>query len=170
MEVRLSVAVNAGLGVPQSTGELILQRQLYTLQMLNILVEDILEGGSTSRNTKKPSKKPEEAARAALSKLSIIPRPEKLSLQELLAGALDQKSSLDDDLSLCREEPVFLAHAVNIWFFSRPELVKDEKGRMLPLVTDKYISIAVFEMIYNPINGAAIWGYLCRLLQLLIDG
>src|SRR5277367_3402454 len=40
----LSVVVNAGLCVPQSTGEFILERQLYTLQALNILVEDILEG------------------------------------------------------------------------------------------------------------------------------
>lgn len=166
----LSVVVNAGLCVPQSTGELILLRQLYTLQMLNILVEDILEIGSTSRNTKQPSKKPEEAARAALSKLSIIPKPEKLSLQELMASALDQKSSLDVYLSLCREEPAFLAYAVNIWFFTRPELIKDEKGRTLPVVTDKNISIAVFEMIHNAVIGAAIWDYLCRLLQLLIDG
>ena len=163
----LSVVVNAGLCLPQSTGELILLRQLYTLQMLNILVEDILEVGSTSRNTKKPSKKPEEAARAALSKLSIIPKPEKLSLQELMASALDQKSSLDGYLSLCREEPVFLAHAVNIWFFTRPELIKDEKGRTLPVVTDKNISIAFFEMIHNAIIGAAIWDYLCRLLRIL---
>ncbi|TVY90703.1 hypothetical protein LAWI1_G004706 [Lachnellula willkommii] len=166
----LSVAVNAGLCLPQSIGELIMLRQLYTLQMLNILVEDILEIGSTSRNTKQPSKKPEEAARAALSKLSIIPKPEKLSLQELIASALDQKSSLDGYLSLCREEPVFLAHAVNIWFFTRPELIKDEKGRTLPVVTDNNISIAVFEMIHNAVIGAAIWDYLCRLLQLLIDG
>ncbi|TVY39828.1 hypothetical protein LOCC1_G004953 [Lachnellula occidentalis] len=166
----LSVVVNAGLCVPQSTGELILLRQLYTLQMLSILVDDILEIGSTSRNTKQLSKKPEEAARAALSKLSIIPKPERLSLQELMASALDQKSSLDGYLSLCREEPVFLAHTINIWFFTRPELIKDEKGRILPFVTDNYISIAFFEMIHNAIIGAAIWDYLCRLLQLLIDG
>jgi hypothetical protein len=165
----LSVVVNARLCVPQSTGELILERQLYTLQHLNILVEDILELGSTSRNAKTRPKKPEEAARAALSKLSIVPKPDKLSLQELLATALDQKSSLDDYLSLCRTEPVFLAHVVNNWFFSRPELVKDEKGRTMPLVTDKYISIAIFEMIHNAVTGAAIWDYVCRLLQLLVD-
>jgi hypothetical protein len=56
--VGLSVAVKAGLCVPQSTGELILERQFYTLQALNILVEDILEGSSTSRNTKARPKKP----------------------------------------------------------------------------------------------------------------
>ncbi|RHZ43625.1 uncharacterized protein CDV56_100351 [Aspergillus thermomutatus] len=164
----LSTAVNAGLCVPQSTGELILQRQMYLLQALNILVEDILEKGSTSRQktTTRP-KKPEEAARAALSTLSIDPKPEKISLEGLLARALDQKTALEDYVTLCRTEPVFLAHVVNGWFFTRPELVPDEKGRRIPLVTDKYISIAIFEVIHNAVIGAAIWGYVYRLLQAL---
>ena len=166
----LSVAVKAGLCVPQSTGELILERQVYTLQALNILVEDILEGGSTSRNTNARPKKPAKAARAAISKLSVIETPEKLSIEGLLASALDQKSSLDDYLNLCCTEPIFLAHIANQWFFSRPELVQDEKGRILPLITDKYISIAIFEMIHNAVTGAAVWGFLYRLLQLLVDG
>ncbi|TVY80275.1 hypothetical protein LSUE1_G005899 [Lachnellula suecica] len=167
--VGLAPAVNAGLCVPQSTGELILQRQLYILQTLNILIEDILDGGSTSRRTAKLPKKPEEAARTALSKLSIAPKPDKLSLEDLLASATDQKSSMEDYVSLCREEAVFLAHVVNIWFFSRPELVKDEKGSTMPILTDKYISIAIFEAIQNAVTCAAVWNYLCRLLQLLID-
>ena len=165
----LSKAVDAGLCVPQSTGELILNRQLYTLQPLNILIEDILEGGPTSRTSKTRPKKSDEAALAALSKLSIVAKPDKLSSQDLLAIALDQKSSLDDYLNLHCTEPVFLAHVVNNWFFSRPELVKDEKGRTLPVLTDKYISIAIFEAIHNAVTGAAIWNYLHRLL-LLLDG
>jgi hypothetical protein len=165
----LSMAVNAGFCVPQSTGELILERQLCTLQHLNIMIGDILEGGSTSRKAKVRPKKPEEVARIALSRLSIVQRRDKLTLQDLLASALDQKSSLDGYLDLCSTEPVFLAHVVNNWFFSRPELVKDEKGRIMPLVTDKYISIAIFEMMHNAIIGAATWDYLYRLLQLLVN-
>ncbi|GIJ87097.1 hypothetical protein Asppvi_006000 [Aspergillus pseudoviridinutans] len=46
MMTGLSTAVNAGLCVPRSTGELILQRQMYLLQALNVLVGDILEDGS----------------------------------------------------------------------------------------------------------------------------
>jgi hypothetical protein len=164
----LSTAVDAGLCVPQSTGELILERQLYTLQTLNILVEDILDGSSTRIANKRP-KKPEEAARTALSKLAIVPKPNKLSLQDLLASILDQKSSLNEHLILCRTEPVFLAHTVNNWFFSRPELLQDERGRRLPLHTDKYISISFFEVIHNAVTGPANWDYLCRLLQLLLD-
>jgi hypothetical protein len=62
----LATVVNAGLCVPQPTGELILERQMYTLQKpLNILVEDILKSSSTSRNTKPRPKKSKEAARAA---------------------------------------------------------------------------------------------------------
>jgi hypothetical protein len=140
------------------------------LQVLNILVEDVLEGGSTSRIAETRPRKPEEAARAALSKLSIVSNPEQLSLQDLLGSALDQKSSLDDYLKLLRIEPTFLAHVVNNWFFSRPELVNDEKGRIMPLLTDKYISIAIFELLHNAIIGGANWYYICRLLELLIEG
>ncbi|KAH6666603.1 hypothetical protein B0J14DRAFT_195542 [Halenospora varia] len=165
----LSVAVNAGLCVPQSTGELILERQLHTLQMLNILVEDILDGGSPATNVSHQPKKPEKVARNALSKLSIAPKPAKATLQDMLARAQEQKSSLEDYLDLCRSEPLFVAHVVNMWFFSRPELVQDEKGRSLPLHTDKYISIAMFEMIHNAITAVAIWDYLCQLLKKLDD-
>jgi hypothetical protein len=164
----LSAAVDAGFCVPQSTGELILERQMTTLQTLNILIEDILDGAST-RNTKKFTKKSEEAVSAALSKLTIVRNPDKLSLQDLEAGIVDQKSSLNEYLNLCRTEPEFLAHAVNIWFFSRPELLQDEKGRHLPLHTDKYISISFFEVIQNVLMGAANWEYLHRLLQLLSE-
>lgn len=165
----MSKGVEAGLVVPQSTGELILERQTYLLQCLNILVEDILEIGSTTRKTKPRSKKPDEAATAALSKLSIDSKPEKLSVEDLLARALDQKNSLEDYVRLCRSEPEFLAHAVNVWFFCRPELLPDQMGRRLPLVTDKYISAAVFEVIHNAVIGAAVWGHISDLLKTLAD-
>jgi hypothetical protein len=164
----LSAAVDAGLCVPQSTGELILERQLYTLQLLNTLTEDILDGSST-KTTGKRTKKSEEGVSAALSKLTIVPKPDKLSLQDLKASVLDQKSSLNEYLDLLRTESEFLAHAVNTWFFSRPELLQDENGRHLPLHTDKYISISFFEVVQNAVAGAANWEYLHRLLQLLND-
>lgn len=66
-------------------------------------------------------------------------------------------------------EPVFLAHEVNIWFFSRPELLPDEKGRRLPVHTDKYISGAVLEAVHNAIKATAIWEYMSRLIELLED-
>jgi hypothetical protein len=68
---------------------------------------------------------------------------------------------------MCRTEPVFLTHVVNNWFFSQPGLVPDEKGRIMPLVTDKYISVSIFEVIHNSVIGAAIWDYVYSLLQVL---
>lgn len=165
----LSKGVDAGLIVPRSMGELVLERQTLLLQCLNILVEDILEAGSTTRKEKPRTKKPDKAATAALSKLSIDPKPEKLSVEDLLARALDQKNSLEDYVRLCRSEPEVLTHAVNFWFFSRPELLPDQTGRKLPLHTDKYISVAVFEVIHNAVVGAAVWGYIYELLQTLAE-
>lgn len=165
----LATAVQAGICVPQSTGELILMRQTYFLQTLNILIEDILDQGSSLPQNTRP-KKTEKAAREALSSLSLDSKPEKLSLEDLAARAWDQKTALEDYLYLCRIEPDFLAHVVNIWFFSRPELAPDDGGRILPLITDKYISICFVEAIYNAVAGAAIWGFIHQLLHSLIEG
>ncbi|KAH1584875.1 hypothetical protein KXX69_009137 [Aspergillus fumigatus] len=167
MMTELSAAINTGCCVSLLTGELILQRQSYLLLALNILIEDILEEGSSSREKALRFKKPEETAHTALSAMSTDAKPRKVSLQDVLALALDQKNNLEDYSSLCRTEPVFLAHAVNNWFFSQPGLVPDEKGRVMPLVTDKYISMSIFEVIHDSVIGAAIWDYVYRHLQVL---
>ncbi|KAI1085408.1 hypothetical protein F5B20DRAFT_2517 [Whalleya microplaca] len=163
----LAPAFRASLCVPQSVGELVLTRQLYLMQSLTIIIEDILEEGSTTRNQNQPPKKSTDTASKALSKLSIQAPPSKLDLPDLLNSALDQKASLDDDLNLLCTEPVVLAHAVNKWFYSRPELVADERGRMFPAHTDKYISGAIFEAVHSAVKAAAIWNYMSRLLELL---
>ncbi|KNG88764.1 hypothetical protein ANOM_002815 [Aspergillus nomiae NRRL 13137] len=165
----MKAGVDAGLILPQSTGELILERQSILLTSMNIVIQDILEAGSTFE-TKGRSKKSEKAAREAMSKLAIDQKPEKLSLEELAALSLDQKSALEDYVRLCRTEPEFLTHAVNAWFFSRPELVADEKGRRLPLITDKYISIAFFEMIHNAVSEVDLSGFAVPIDNLIEPG
>ncbi|KAF2969081.1 hypothetical protein GQX73_g4460 [Xylaria multiplex] len=159
-------AIDAGLCVPQSLGELVLLRQTYLLQSLNIMVEDILEVASTTRNQKKLPKKSPDEATMALSKMSIRSSVPKLDIHGLLDMALDQKASFDDNLSLVCTEPVMLSHVLNNWFFSRPELLPDEKGRRLPAHTDRFISGAFLDTIHNSVKGAAIWNYMCRLLEL----
>lgn len=66
-------SIQAGLCIPQSTGELILEKQVMLMQSLNIVIEDILDQGSKTRSRKERPKKPEEEAQAALSKVSIQP-------------------------------------------------------------------------------------------------
>ncbi|KAF6811521.1 hypothetical protein CSOJ01_05654 [Colletotrichum sojae] len=155
--------------IPEIPEKLILARQMYILQPMNIAIEVILEEGSKSRARKEPPKAPIDAASAALTKLNIRERPTKMSLPELIASARDQKASLDGYLSLLSSEPVVLAYDVNFWFFSRPELVPDEKGRSLPQHTDRYITGSFFDAIHNAVKGAAIWNYIDRLLERL-DG
>ncbi|KAI8948680.1 hypothetical protein F4801DRAFT_442959 [Xylaria longipes] len=160
-------AIDAGLCVPQSVGELIISRQLFLLQGLNIMIEDILDEASTTRIQKKRPKKSPDAVTTALSKLSIKPSMPKLDLSGVQDMALDQKASLDDNLALICTEPVVLSHLLNNWFFSRPELIADDKGRIFPAHTDRFISGAFLDTIHNAVRGAAIWNYLCRLLELL---
>jgi hypothetical protein len=138
----LSTAIEAGVRVPQSTGDLILLRQLYTLQALNILVGDILDASTTRMPDERPKKL--QVTHAAFSILTIGHTANKPLLQDLVAQALDQKSALDDYFKLLCTEPVFVAHAVSNWFFSRPDLIQDEKGRRTPHHTNRYISISFF--------------------------
>lgn len=153
----MAQAVQARIYVPQEVGELVIARQIQLLQALTIMMDDILKLGSTTRSRKeRPQKKNTEATTTALEKLSIKARPSKLSLPDLLEIASDRKASMGQDLGLICTELVVLAHSVNIWFFSRPELVADEKGRLLPVHTDKYISGAFFEAIQNTVKAAAI--------------
>ncbi|KAK7432923.1 hypothetical protein QQZ08_000394 [Neonectria magnoliae] len=141
-------AIEAGLCVPQATGELILTRQINLLQSLNILVEDILNEGSTAGNGKKASKKSDKAAVEAFSKLFIQASERKLALSDIVAIAEMQKESFEEYLGLLSAEPIVLAHAVNICFFSRPDA-------------------AVFEATHIGVKGAAMWKYICHLLELL---
>ncbi|KAI1738243.1 hypothetical protein F4680DRAFT_426560 [Xylaria scruposa] len=163
----LRVAIDAGLCVPRSVGELVLTRQIYLLQCLNIMVEDILDEGSTTRNQKQRPKKSSNAVTTAISQLSLKPSMPKLDLSGVQDMALEHKASFDDNLALVCMEPVVLSHLLNNWFFSRPELVPDEKGRRLPVHTDRFISGAFLDTVHNAVKGATIWNYLCRLLELL---
>ncbi|KAI0097179.1 hypothetical protein GGR51DRAFT_541676 [Nemania sp. FL0031] len=163
----LKPAIDAGVCIPQSVGELVLTRQIYLLQCLNIMIEDVLDVASTTRSQQKLPKRSPDAAATAISKLSIKPSAPKLDLPALRDMALDQKASLDDVLALTCMEPVVLAHLLNNWFFTRPELVADEKGRKLPAHTDRFISAAFLDTIHNAVKGAAVWNYVCRLLEIL---
>ncbi|KAI0117990.1 hypothetical protein F4776DRAFT_634736 [Hypoxylon sp. NC0597] len=164
----LAPAIRAELCVPQPIGELILMRQLYMCQLLNIMIEDVLDIGSTSRVQQKRPQKSTRSMSAALSNLTIAQtKSVKVELPVLILSASDRKSFLDEYLRLICTEPVVLTYNVNVWFFSRPELVADERGRTLPAHTDRYISSAFLEAIHSAVNAAAIWNYISRLLELL---
>ena len=163
----LAPAIEAGFCVPQELGELILQRQLFMLQALNFVIGDILSMVSKTREKKKPSENSDKDATAALSRFVVQEPAKNTSLSNLMDNAVDQKATLQEYLDLLSTEPVILTHAVNLCFFSRPELLPDERGRVLPAHTDKYISGAVLEVIYNAVKAVAIWNYIVRLLDLL---
>ncbi|GAB1309966.1 hypothetical protein MFIFM68171_00176 [Madurella fahalii] len=137
-----AVPINRGFCVPQSTGELILERQITLIQCLNIIVKDILDLGSKSRDRKALPKKSDKAGLAAFSKLTIQSPLAKLALADLLATAREQQASLDEYLALLSTEPVVLSHAVNVCG-------------------------AVLEALHGAVKAAATWSYLGRLLDLL---
>ncbi|KAL5119639.1 hypothetical protein ACEQ8H_002485 [Pleosporales sp. CAS-2024a] len=162
-------AMEAQLIVPQATGDLILMRQRNLLQLLNIVIEDILDTASDTRmQTKRPEKAADGAA-AALAQLSMHSPKTKPELPQLIDGALDQQSSRENYINLITSEPTVLAHEVNFCFFTRPELIADEKGRSLPVHTDKYISGAVFDVVHDALKTATVWSYIARLLAQLRD-
>jgi hypothetical protein len=161
-------AIDAQLIVPQATGELVLMRQINLLQLLNIIVEDILNTSSTRTQTQQPTKSVSDAA-AALAKLSVHSPPKSLNLSDIIELSMDRKAALEDYIQLISLEPTVLAHEVNLCFFTRPELIPDEKGRTLPVHTDKYISGAVFDAVHGAVKTATMWNYITRLVLLLKD-
>ncbi|RYC82707.1 hypothetical protein BFJ63_vAg14429 [Fusarium oxysporum f. sp. narcissi] len=160
----LRIAVDHGVLIPRSLGELVLQRQINILQLLNVMIEDILDQGSQTRNRDGPKK---QFKNAPLSESASKQATVTLTPQEVAAIASDQKSSLEEYLSLLRTEPTVLCPGVNVQFFSRSELVPDEKGRSLPVHTDKYIGPAVLETIHHAVQGIAVWECITGLLDLL---
>ncbi|KAH9888737.1 hypothetical protein F4778DRAFT_773521 [Xylariomycetidae sp. FL2044] len=154
--------------IPQATGQLILTRQCHLMQFLLGTMENILFVASTT-STSLPKKSTSEPASTALSKLSIQPTMPKIDFADLHNSALDQKSYLEDSLSLVCKEPVVLAHVVDDWYFSRPELIADEEGRSYAAYTDRVVSVAVLDSVDSAIKSAAVWDYMCQLLSLFRD-
>ncbi len=60
-----------------------------------------------------------------------------------------------------------LDHAVQNMYYSRPELVPDDKGRVLPVMTDEYLSVALLDSVNNSMKGIATWKYIGRLLAMV---
>jgi hypothetical protein len=156
--------------IPRPIGELIVLRQQYLLQFLNHIVEEILDLGSQTRTKKAPEKNPQEALTTAFTNLNVQPKPLKSSLPEVLMQAMESKAALEDYLHLLRAEPVVLNQAVSTAYWGRAELVPDDRGRILPVITDRHLSAAFFDSVTTAVKTVAIWDYILRLLQLLEDG
>ncbi|KAH7029015.1 ipa protein [Microdochium trichocladiopsis] len=158
-------AIKAGVCVPQAVGELVLTRQTYLLQCLNIIIGDILDLGSKTRNTKNVAKRTLDSATESLAKMGIQ-NSTKADLPDVISTAADQSSALEARLDLLRTEPVALEHAVNCAFYTRPEIVPDERGRSMPSLHDKFISGAVLDAVLGAVKNAATWRYVSRILDL----
>ncbi|KAK5712196.1 hypothetical protein LTR17_018062 [Elasticomyces elasticus] len=99
----------------------------------------------------------------------IVPKPLKASISDVIAQADEQRVASEDYLDLLRSEPVVLNQAVNMIEASRPELVPDDRGRILPRLADRYLSVAFFEVMSNAVKIISTWDYIARLIRML-DG
>ncbi|KAI7169341.1 hypothetical protein KC360_g7538 [Hortaea werneckii] len=136
-----SMAARSGLFLPAHEGQPVLWRQMTTLVHYNHLKR----------------------------RYWTWDPPLKASIPTVIAQAVEQKLASEDYLELLRGEPVVLHQAVQKTNYSRPELVPDELGRTLPLVTDIYISRAFFEVINPALQVIVTWDYIARLVHML-DG
>ncbi|KUJ09608.1 uncharacterized protein LY89DRAFT_761218 [Mollisia scopiformis] len=168
VQERVDFEKQTGACIEKKVGVLVLERQYGILQILNLMVDAILDTNSTQEVATERAKRSEDVASTALSKLSIYNKPIKATLKDMLERAVEQKGNMEDHLDLCRSEPTIFQYMAQIWFTSRPELVKDNKGAIAKL-GDKYISPSIMNMMNNALLGTATWSYMCVLLQLLID-
>lgn len=162
------MSVNA-IMIPRAIGELVLLRQQLLLQFLNHIIEEILDLGSETRNKKAPEKTINGALVSAASNLRIEPKPLRSSLSEVLAQAVEIKATLEDNLQLLRIEPTVLNQTVKALYWSRADLVPDDRGRILPAITDRHLSAALFDALTTAVRTTATWDYIIRLLQLVDD-
>jgi hypothetical protein len=153
--------------IPGTVGRPVLMRQQYLFQFLNHIIEEILDLDSETRQKQAPKRNVDKALTTAASQLTIQPKPLKNSLPEVRAQAMESKAALEDYLFLLRAEPVVLNQAVNAAYWSRAELVPDDRGRILPVITDRYLSAAFFDAVTTAVKIIAIWDYILRLLELL---
>ncbi|KAK4893757.1 hypothetical protein LTR27_008005 [Elasticomyces elasticus] len=146
-----------------------LHRQMAIYLYYNHLIEEILDIGSKTRVMERPGKKFREEIAGTMAKLTIAPKPLKALISDVIAQADEQRAASEEYLQLLRSEPVVLNHAVNMIYHSRPELVHDERGRVLPLLADKYLSIAFLEVMSDAVKIIFTWDYIVRLIRML-DG
>jgi len=160
-------AIKAGVCIPQAVGELVLLRQTYILQCLNIIIGDILMLGSKTRDTKNVNMRAVVSAAESMSKLGIKDRT-KAELPDIISTASDRSSALEAHLELLRTEPVALEYAINLAFYTRPEIVPDERGRSMPSLQDKFISGAVMDAVHGAVKNVVTWTYIGKILGLYV--
>jgi len=159
----------AGPYLPKPIGKLVIHRQYVLFRLLNILVDKILWSSSIS-GFEERSKRPEEFAQVALAKISLSTKSTKPTLEHLLALVFDRNSCLEEFQCLARTEAIFLEHCVHVWWHCRLERIGDRDNlNDLASETDDTISIAFFRVFHDTSISIAIWNYMYRLLQLLID-
>jgi hypothetical protein len=156
--------------IPSTLGQVIVSRQQLLFTYLNPIAEEILNLGSETRTKKAPEKSPHEVLATTFTNLNVQPKPLKSSLPELRMQAMESKAALEDYLHLLRAEPVVLNRAVNTAYCRRAELVPDDRGRVLPVMTDCHLSAAIFESVTTAVKTISVWDYILCLLQLLEDG
>ncbi|KAI1338933.1 hypothetical protein F5Y15DRAFT_385851 [Xylariaceae sp. FL0016] len=84
----------------------------------------------------------------------------------LREDALIRQAALDDELHLLCTEPTVLFHAVKLRLASRPLRVCDKNKRAHIIIPPAHISLAVFDVIHDAVKNAAVWEYICCLLEL----
>ncbi|KAH7353912.1 hypothetical protein B0T11DRAFT_312366 [Plectosphaerella cucumerina] len=169
----LEPLIDRALCIPQDRGELVLERQSYILGGLVIIIDNIMDLNNPSPPPGPKTKKSKNARKAAAKTFpnATVPAPTEVdvSLSDLVDAATDRVEAYLDYDRLIRANSGVLAHAVNITYFSRPELMPNESGRTLPAYTDKHIPRAFVETLQCAARGAAVWLTISRLLCLVQD-
>ncbi|KXH32926.1 hypothetical protein CSIM01_07553 [Colletotrichum simmondsii] len=176
--------------VPQDVGEMILLRQLWTMQSLNDLVDAIIADAQTGEAATSGSGRQSKISQQHTDDLVFGKRPKKPSstdteeiaektIEELLKLNIGRESEADESpfaplnnaaeeqvrahevyLSMLVTEEDMFAEDVHRWFSSRPELAADDKGRALPLQADKHSSSAVLDAAHNAVKNVIVWSWI----------
>ncbi|KAH7359483.1 hypothetical protein B0T11DRAFT_115532 [Plectosphaerella cucumerina] len=173
----LDVLVKPNLVIPQRVGELVIARQTMLAQSLLFLIDDILNAANPIEPPNPPASRKQCPSRSAIAVAPTTatgkaqqPRPHSepaSHIQDFIAAVDDRATAYRDYNGLLRTEPEVFAHALNIHFYSRPDLLPDELGRTLPTYTSEYIPGVFVDVVKGAARADATWRFLARLLRLL---
>ncbi|KAK3625362.1 hypothetical protein LTR56_020447 [Elasticomyces elasticus] len=137
--------------IPSTEAVLLVNRQTTTFMCYSHSIVEIRGLESEGRAKKAQGKQAMKETANAMAKLTIVPKPLKGSISDVMVQAMEQKVASEDDLVLLRC-PVVLNQAVNMTDYSRPELVPDDRGLMS-----------------SAVKIIVTWDYITRLIHML-DG
>ncbi|TPX18665.1 uncharacterized protein E0L32_002522 [Thyridium curvatum] len=168
LEPELQPLLDRGECVSEPFGYLVFERQRSVLRFLLAIVEDILlEAGEQSRcTTVSKTPYPYQTRRECMSEvLHTHSLTTFANVAVYSRGFLELQNQHLDNL----KHGGYLELFVRRYFNNHPGLIWDEDGCVMPVLSDRFLSRALFQLWHESLQITAIWRYIHEVLELIVS-